>query len=796
MTGYSLPPQLDNEIDQLEGLIKKFKKSEVSATELKAHRVPFGIYEQREPDTYMMRIRCAAGALRPVQLEEIARIASRHTASDLHITSRQEMQIHYIKLDDIIPLIKALKEAGLATRGGGGNTVRNIVAAPDAGTDPGEVFDVSSYATTLTTRLIAENDSWNLPRKFKIAFSGSPDDKGYATISDVGFLARIRDGKQGFRVYTAGGLGSKSEVGKLLLDFVEADQAYPVAKALKNIFWKYGNRKNKHAARLRFLWGSLGEEEFKRRFHEEYAKIREEGFVPLAVEESSPQVVLPVLKREEPLDPEGFKVWAKRFVTVQKQQGLFSILIPVELGFISQERAAALGCFLRPFGEDVLRMTKDQNFLLRNIPEAFLGNVFNFLTKNLPGSDRPAIYGRILSCAGASTCQLGICLSRQAAKALMKHLEKSGLDLDRIGPVRINFSGCPNSCGQHPLADLGFFGKAQRKEGHLYPAYNVLAGAVVRDGGTKLAEIVGEVPAKHLPSFVRDLFAGYLSQDSDTKTFPEYIRQEGRADLKRLCARYQEISSFGEDKNFYFDWDAPALFSLAERGVGECSAGLFDLIELDLKNIKKTQERLATDTSERGARLADLVFYSSRMLLITRGVDPKSEEEAFGAFSRYFFETGLVAYSYRPLLDLGRDKNYPALLAAEKEVVAFADVIAALYASMDNAFNFKTASSSERDRSGKRSRPVPGELPSATLSGGVAAALPAIVKDLRGVACPMNFVKTKVELSKLKSGDILEVWLDDGPPIENVPGSVKAEGHRILSQKRAEGYWSLVVEKA
>ncbi len=802
--GYSLPSQLDSEINQLEELIARHKKGEVSATELKAHRVPFGVYEQREPDTYMVRVRCAGGFVRPSHLESVSAIASQYGIRDLHLTSRQELQIHYVKLDDIIAVIRKLKEIGLATRGGGGNTVRNIAAAEDAGIDPNEEFDVSPYVLALTTRFIAESDSWSLPRKFKIAFSGSAEDKGYATISDVGFLARKKDGKQGFKVYVAGGLGSKSEVGKLLLDFVDADEVYPVAKALKNVFYKYGNRKNKHAARLRFLWQNLGEEEFKRRFQEEYVKVKDEKFLALALDEQDDKPPAVDLAEQKPLDhkdfilvqesikhfpiplrkshngfAEGdFLVWKSRFVKPQKQAGLFSILISIELGLVSCERALKLAQFLKPFGDNVLRITKDQNFLLRNIPEKYLGNVYNFLSEALAGFNRPAIYGRILSCAGASTCQLGICLSRQAARALMRALEASGLDLDRIGDIKINISGCPNSCGQHPAADLGFFGKALRKDGRLYPAYNILAGAVIRDGQTKLAQQVAEVPARDLPVLVKDLLGLYLSKAKTYAGFREYIARDGKEDLKQLCSRYKEIPGFEQDKNHYFDWDADTVFSLAERRTGECSAGLFDLIEVDLNNIKETRKALGVaqeDKAQKALRLSELVFYASRMLLITRGVEPKSEQEALDAFLRYFVEEGLISQSFKSLISIVRQKDYEDLLKAEGEVYEFTKAVESLYENMDNSFNFKK--------------------PAATSDTKKEAEPPVVVKDFRGVACPLNFVKTKVELSKLNLGDILEVWLDDGEPIENVPGSVKAEGHKIISQNKIGDYWSLVIEK-
>ena len=778
MQGYSLPPDLDREIGELEELMHKYKRGEVSSTELKAHRVPFGVYEQRETDTYMVRIRCAAGTITPSQLEGVAVIASQYGVYDLHITSRQELQIHYVKLDNIIPAIKELRKIGLATRGGGGNTIRNIVSPEDAGINPQEIFDVTPYVSALTTRLIAEGDSWSLPRKFKIAFSGSAEDKGYATISDIGFIAVIKDGVKGFRVYAAGGMGAKSSVGKLLSDFIEGSEVYPVAKALKNVFYKYGNRKNKHAARLRFLWQSLGEEEFKEKFHEEYARIKHGGFEPLGLDEAGKTAVVSGPVPEEAGDAGDFALWKKRFARAQRQADLFSVLIPVELGFISCERSLKLGRFLEPFGDDAIRMTKDQNFLLRNIPRQYLGNIYNFLKDMLQDFNRPAIFGRILSCAGASTCQLGICLSRQAARALMENLQKSGLDLDKAGDIKLNISGCPNSCGQHLLADVGFSGKALRKDGRLYPAYNVLAGAIVGDGRTKFAEEAGEVAAKDLPALVTELLGVYLSKAGKFKTFQEYIAQEGKEDLRRLCARYHEIRGFDENKNYYFDWGADTLFSLAERRAGECSAGLFDLLEMDLANIKGTRKKLSEtgiDEESKKRLLGELVFYSSRMLLITRGIEPKGEEELYEEFLRNFVDTGLVAASFKDIIAMARNKDYGALLFEEKRVHSLAQEVELLYENMDNAFNFKNSASGAEKKRDERAA--------------------AAVKDFRGVTCPLNFVKTKVELSKLKPGEILEIWLDDGAPIENVPGSVMAEGHRIISKTKAGDHWSVVIEK-
>jgi len=789
---YVIPSTLDQEIDQLELLINRFKKAEVSPTELKARRVPFGVYEQRELDTYMVRIRCAAGIVSPFQLAAVGLIAKEFGRGDLHVTSRQELQIHYVKLDDLITVIRKLKEAGLSTRGGGGNTVRNVAAADDAGIDPDEVFDVEPYAVALTTRLITEGDSWTLPRKYKIAFSGSAVDKGHATLADLGFIARVLDDKKGFRVYIAGGLGAKSAVGNLLFDFVDETKVYLIAKAVKNLFSKYGNRKNKHAARLRFLWQSLGEEEFRKRLQDELDKIELEGYLRLAVvyhpEESPIKTFGGKLydegsQQREILhqnDSSEFILWKKRFVKYQKQSGLYSILLPIELGFLSCDKTMELAEFLQGLGDDVLRMTRDQNYLLRNIQAERLEDVYSFLNKTLPSASRPALLGKILSCAGASTCQLGICLSRQAAKVLIKELASSGLDLDKIEDIRLNISGCPNACGHHPSADLGFSGKVLRKDGFLYPGYNVYAGAVVHDGKTKLAQMLGDVPARNLPSLVKDVFVSYLSKESRVKTFRDYIADEGKEDIRRILSRYKEIPSFDDDKNYYYDWGAQKIFSLAERGTGECSAGLYDLIEVDLNNIRQTRTKLSTDIDNKERLLGDLVLFASRALLISRGVEPKNDQELYEAFREHFITAGHIDPSFTELTIIAQRKEYGLLVKKEEQVISFTQAIESLYQSMDNSFNFK-----QQEVLSKKFQVI----------GQDRKGLPPITKDLRGVICPLNFAKTKVELARLNSGDLLEIWLDDGKPIENVPGSVLGEGHKIIAQEKLGEYWKVIIEK-
>jgi len=803
---YTLPVNLGDEIDHLEQSIKRFKSGEMSLTEFKVQRVPFGIYEQRKKDTYMVRIRNAGAVVTPRQLEKIAQISKIHAAEYIHLTTRQEIQLHYVLVDSIIPVVRELKTVGLSSRGGGGNTVRNIMAQEDAGIAGDEAFDVSPYAIALTSRIIAEPDSWNLPRKFKYAFSGSSDDRGYATIADVGFIAKIKDGQKGFKVYLGGGLGAKTQVACLAHDFVPESEVYNVAKAGKNLFYKNGNRKNKHAARLRFVLKNLGEEEFLKKYSEELEAAKKENYPPLDVSEIENVAVDPHLTVEEVGDSADFELWKKRFVQKQKQEGLSCVILPIHLGHVDNDQAIALAQFLKPFGDNTIRIRKDQNFLVRNIPQEYLTNLYNSLRANFSENfNRPFIADKIIACAGASTCQLGICLSPGAATATKRILEHADFDLDAADDARINISGCPNSCGQHHVGHLGFFGKVARRGDKVIPAYNVISGGKVKEGETELAQKVGEVAARDIPGLINDALKQYVAKKGKYATFEEYTRsEEGKEDLKAICAAYKTDPNAELVKDYLYDWGTDKIFSVAERGKGECSAGIFDLIESDFGHTQQAR-KLFEELEENGGSgeqkcqlLRDMVFYSARVLLVSRALEPKSDQEAYNYFREHFINTGFVDASFDELLKIAESGNYDAMVGKKAQVYALADRMKYLYDVMDPAFNFKLE---EGDQVQVPAQKV--EMATAAAAQtvgkeertGAPEAKADVVKDFRGVACPMNFVKTKMELAKMQSRELLEVWLDDGAPIDNVPGSVREEGHKVLEQKKVNGYWSVLIEK-
>lgn len=694
---YQIPANLASELEELDTYIKRHLAGDLDAATLKVRRVPFGCYEQRRDGSFMVRIRTTGGAHTPAQLQAMAVIAERYGSNSIHITTRQEFQIHDIKLENVVQSMRELLEFGLAARGGGGNTVRNILVSPDAGVGLDEVFDPSPYAFALTTRLIAEADSWLLPRKFKISFSNSGADTGYARFNDVGFIAQLRDGQRGFRVYVAGGLGTKPQVGHLLHEFIPADDTYVVTTAVKRLFDQHGNRKNRNAARLRFLWNSLGEERFRQLYEEQLRAVRTEGAAPLALEPLSGVGVIPGFAPAHDESPE-FWLWKQRYVEPQKQAGWYSVLLPVFLGNLGTEDAVRLAQFLAPFGDDVVRAAFGQNLRLRNIPEAYLANVFHAVRDIGALASAPRLLGNSVSCTGADTCRLGICRPKGALTAVVERLTASSLDLNQIPEFRLNLSGCPNTCGQHMLADLGFYGNVARRGQQMFPAYAVVAGARVGDGEARLARTIDRVSARDLPRFVEDVLKLWLEKKSGHASFADYIDAEGTQDLRSIADRYRNIPAPEVDRSYYCDWNSDEMFSLAGKSAGECSAGLFDLIEVDLKQAKRVREQLqaAEEQDEKAveAALYTVTLCSARALLITRGIEAPTDTAVFENFRKHFIASGLIDSRFEPVVAGAQQQPRLALASQKDDAFALLDAVDGLYRSMDNSLRFTAATAS------------------------------------------------------------------------------------------------------
>jgi sulfite reductase (ferredoxin) len=367
------------------------------------------------------------------------------------------------------------------------------------------------------------------------------------------------------------------------------------------------------------------------------------------------------------------------------------------------------------------------------------------------------LIGDISVCAGAGTCQLGITNSRGAFKAIEK--KTADIPLDSLAGLKINISGCPNSCGRHLTADIGFYGKAKREGGVSYPAYGIVAGARAGADRAEFAENISDISAFHLADFTRDLLQAL--KPVNVGDFAAWLHNGGAEEIREIAAKYAQIPPFDEDKNPYYDLNSNEIFSLKGRGAGECSAGIYALLEADRASLEK-----ALKEEDSADKLSRVRRYAARMLLVTRGEDARNQEEVFSAFKKHFIDTGLISAEFTPLFE-GE---------AGEDAVRLAEAVLKLYGTMDNTLKFAG-----------ESRPTEKEF--------IKPEKIAPLTDLRGVACPMNFVKTKVELSKIKSGDEIELLLDDGAPIENVPRSAAGEGHTVSEPVDEGGYWRVRIKK-
>ena len=633
---YRYPDSLPADLEQLRVTTRQFQTGELSPARYQTVRVPQGVYEQRDSGTFMLRARLAAGVLLPDQMRIAAEVARESGDGGLHLTSRQDLQVHGVSAAAIPAAVTRLTEAGLSTKGGGGNTVRNIAACDHAGVCADELFDITPHAIGLTEALVADPLSFQLPRKYKIAFSGCGRDCSGATVNDLGFIARKQDDTEGFAVYVGGGMGAHSAVGRLLEPFIPAGDIGRVAEAVKRVFDRHGNRKNKHRARLRFLIADLGFERFVEYYRAELAQA-ELPVTPRPLPAGRPP-------RNAQAGPPGagFEEWRDANVSPQKQTGYYTAVIAPPLGNLSAVTLAALADVVDRHGEGMLRATNRQHLVLRWLREAELPQLHATLQPMGLAAAEPTILRDMVTCAGAATCRLGICLSRGLAGAIHSILTENGIAWKgAAADLTLHISGCPNSCGRHPIAAIGLYGAARRVNGHLAPFYMVQLGGHVEEGQTTLATGSLLVPAKRVPQFVAELLSAFASSGS-FPDFAGFVATTGRGIAAALAARFSTLPEFAESPEMYSDWGAAEPFTLAGRGPAECGAGVFDLIALDLA--------AARAALREGGLLAATVA-ASRALLPTRGGEAANDAEAIELFRRHFVQQDLVPAASAGLLE-------------------------------------------------------------------------------------------------------------------------------------------------
>lgn len=822
---YRIPSTLNGDLDYTQSLIDQFKAGEIQAGQLKSNRVPMGIYEQRKNQHYMLRLRCAGGLVTPEQLAKIAFVGHQLSTSHLHVTTRQEIQIHNVDIEDAIPALKKLEKVGISSAGGGGNTVRNMMVDDRSGLTADEEFDVYPYVEELTSRLIAEKDSFTMPRKYKVAIDTSVATANYSYIADLGLQARIKDGQRGFRVLIAGSAASNAHTGWEVFDFLPEKDLYRAAKALKNWFHKYGNRRNRHKARMRYVFYKYGTEEAKRLYLEEFEELKKDGSIDfkapaLPLEHHKPN--FPPLKA-----PTDFETWKRRYAHKQTnaeglKENLWYAYIPLRHGNNSTDFFAEVAEYLGNYGNDVIRFTKKEQIQVRNIPEEYLTNIYAFFKKlGVYQIDYPVVVTNLTCCTGADTCRLGICLPKGAIDGIAKQLLNSNLNLDAIPDFELRMNGCTNICALATWGDLGFSGRVGRVGDDPYPAYTIWLPV---KGKHEIDLQQGYIAAKKIPAFVEDYLRDVIAEQANYADYYDYVAKRGVNIVKELIAKYKEVAPYSEEPDTFFDFGDDEKFSLIKYGKAECSAGLFDIIEIDQDTIREkrkevellmgnTPQGVPADLQSDGKQaiskieklLHDIVFSENRMLLVTRGLDPRTDEDVYNGFEKEFIAAGIIPQKFKVLTDKAR--NNESLIEQKPLIDELADLLNDLYQNMDDSLQFKLPAEKTpveqiaEEKNAEEKAPAEqvaeekAPVEKASAAEETETIVPDVKKDFRGVMCPMNSVKTKIALTPMQSGQILEILLDDGAPIENVPGSVKNEGHTILSTEKVENYWKVLIKK-
>lgn len=568
------------EIDTFDQFVKQFWSGEISPDEFKRFRLQNGIYGQRQDGEQMVRVKIPWGGLTAAQLELLAEVAAQSPKGVGHVTTRQNMQFHFIKLERVTALMERLASVGLTTREACGNTVRNVTVGHCAGVCPKEAFDVTPYADAVARYLLRNPMNQNLPRKFKIAFSGCPDDLGLTPIHDIGArgVLRVTDGKEerGFRLYVGGGLGPSPRVAQLLEEFTPCDGLLPTVAAVVRVFDRLGNRENRNMARMKFVLHKLGIEQFRKLVLQERTGLEATlaGHFPPIVEweEGRPHHEEPV-----PQGPSGgfgdpaYLRWRKTNVLDQKQAGYAMVHVRLELGDITPIQLRTLAFAAREFGDATVRSTNQQNFVVRWVRSDRVASLYRVLASAGLANASAERLGDVTACPGADTCQLGITSSRGLAAAL-GDLFRNGLsDLADEAGIRIKISGCPNSCGQHHIANIGFYGGAKKFHGQQAPTYQMLLGASLEGSQVRYARAMARIPAKNIPGAVEALLRLYQGERQPREPFSQFLERYGVDQLKAVLKPFTELPPAVEAPDHYLDHQSEGAFSI-RTGPGECAA--------------------------------------------------------------------------------------------------------------------------------------------------------------------------------------------------------------------------------
>ncbi|MGQ0809813.1 MAG: sulfurtransferase TusA family protein [Nitrospiraceae bacterium] len=816
-----IPPSIVEEIETFETEAQRLLVGDLSNDLFKPFRLQYGIYGQRQPGVQMVRIKLPFGGLTANQLRRIAELADRYATGVGHVTTRQDIQLHFVELKHVSTIMRGLAEVGVTTREACANTVRNVTACHLAGVCRGEVFDVTPYAKTVALHLLRNPLNQSLPRKFKIAFSGCMHDCALTPIHDIGLLAAKRqDGTIGFRMVVGGGLGSAPRIAHVLREFVPVHELIPTIEAVIKVFDQLGNRKNRNKARMKFVIEKLGFDEFKRRWEEAYsamghARPTQEPITLLRHQDNPVPLIMPTSKGAQNGSVEGngtrqsigqetpFEMWKRTNVVPQKQSGYVAAVVKLFMGDLTTDQMFFVADLADRYSNGNIRTTINQNMIIRWVPELSIHDLYEELASQDLADPGAELAEDIIACPGTDTCGLGITSSKGLARALAEVFPAGRVPQDLDG-VHVKISGCHNSCAQHHIATIGLHGVGKRFGDHVAPHYELHLGGQV-NGTAKIGQMTVKLPAKTVPTAISHLIEVYRRDRQSSEGLPAFINRVGKQKLKEELIPYTIVPTFEEDPTFYYDWEGEDEFILEDLGPGECAGGALEMIgdrileaDQELYQARLLAEKHQYSVSVNKSYRA--VLAAAKALLVTEGIDPATDAETFQQFEQRLANKAVIPQTYnnpgKQIGDLGPKDTTPEFALAK---MTFAkEFVDACRAATERIGKDLKLSQPGDVNGGGTATPVAQEARKIEPALAAQAPTGAPVYDLRGVACPLNYVKTKLKLEMMDAGERLEVWLDAGEPIKNVPMSLRNDGHKVLAEEPLEAeaaHYRVLVEK-
>ncbi|HEX8038662.1 MAG TPA: nitrite reductase [Chryseosolibacter sp.] len=640
-------PVVARDIIDLGNKIRLFREGKIDDDKFRSIRLLRGIYGQRQPGVQMVRIKLPFGRLSTKQIRRIADISEEYASSNLHATTRQDIQIHFVSLDRTPELWTRLEEDGVTIREACGNTVRNVTASPTAGIDVNEPFDVSPYAYETFKYLLRNPVNQEMGRKFKISFSATEEDTAYAFIHDIGFIARIKDGQRGFKVVIGGGLGAIPYLAVPVFDFLEEDQIIPFTEAVLRVFDRYGERNRRMKARMKFLLEDIGLDEMMRLVREEWNALPNKSYT--INRDILPEPKMSAYVPDAPAviaNEKKYQEWFDTNVIKQKQEGYYGVYVKLPIGNMSSALARKFADVVDRYASEELRVTVNQGYLLRFVRESVLRHLYaelDRLTLAEPGFDSVA---DITACPGTESCNLGISDSTQVSLALEKVIKDEFPELIYNHDIKIKISGCPNSCGQHGLASIGLHGSTIKdKQGKVLPALVVLLGGARLGGGEGIiADKIVKIPSRKGPDALRLLLSDYEANSLEGEYYHNYFKRVGRNYFYAMLKPLADPASITPAD--YIDWGQDHNFIL-HTATGECAGVIIDLVSTLLYD---SEEKLAWGRQALSENLyADAIYHaynvfinSAKAMLLTVDLKPSTQIQTINDFQKHFVETGLI----------------------------------------------------------------------------------------------------------------------------------------------------------